>query len=393
MQQEVTLIATSAFGLEAITAMELKRLGFQNTITENGKVTFQGDLSAIPYANLWLRTADRVLLKIGEFKATTFEELFQETKKLPWHLYLPENAAFPVSKAKSVKSKLFSLSDCQAIVKKAIVESLKTHYGVDWFSEEGPLYPIMVSILKDTVTLTIDTSGTGLHKRGYRQSQTFAPIKETLAAGLIYISKWHPDRTLYDPFCGSGTIPIEAAMIGRNIAPGLNRHFAFEEWSFVPKELLKEEKVKALKKIDQERELNILASDKDYKAIKIASENAFQAGVDDVIKFQKLDFKDFSSKKKYAYVITNPPYGERLGEKEEAKALYTLMGKILRPYEDTWSICAITSHEEFEKCYGEKGKNRKLYNGKLKTYFYQYIGPIPPKKKENDAPREEKDKE
>lgn len=373
-------IATTAFGLESVTASELRRMGFQDLRTENGKITFKTDLRGMVKANLRLRTADRVLLKMGEFKATTFDSLFEGTKRLDWAEWISEDGKFPVSKAKSVKAVLYSLSDSQAIVKKAVVESLKEFYDVNWFLENGKdEYSIMVSNLKDTVTLTIDTTGIGLHKRGYRQNQNSAPIKETLAAAMVLLSKWHPDRTLYDPFCGSGTIPIEAAMIGMNMAPGINRTFAFQNWSGYLNELFKEERRLAMAEIDHEKTLHIEASDIDYFSIKMAKENAENMGVDHQINFQKLDFKDFSSKKKYAYVITNPPYGERMGEKKECEALYRMMGEKFLP-NTTWSMNVITSHEGFEKLFGLKGKNRKLYNGKIKTYYYQYLGPVPPRK-------------
>ncbi len=380
LNKQYQFIATSAFGIESITAKECKRLGFHDVHVDNGKIYFKTDLRGMVKANLWLRTADRVLLVVGEFTARTWDELFEKTKKLPWSHYITRDGVFPVSKAKAVKATLFSLSDSQAIVKKAVVESLKKDYNTSWFDENGEdTYSILVSNLKDTVTLSIDTSGIGLHKRGYRAKQNSAPIKETLAAALIILSKWHPDRTLYDPFCGSGTIPIEAAMIGMNMAPGINRTFAFQKWSDTLKQLHIEERRFALQQINYDRNLTIIGSDNDYFSIKMAEENAMNMGVEEAVSFQKLDFEDFSSKKKYAYVITNPPYGERMSEHLECERLYKLMGNKFLP-NTTWSMNIITSHEGFEAIFGLKGKNRKLYNGKIKTYYYQYLGPVPPRK-------------
>jgi putative N6-adenine-specific DNA methylase len=369
------LIATSAFGLEAIVAKELKDLGYNNLTVENGKVTFISDEAGICNTNLWLRCADRVYLKIGEFKATTFEELFQQTKALPWANYLPENANFPVADAKSVKSKLFSLSDIQAIVKKASVESMKETYFKEWFSEDGSKYPIHVSILKDNVTISIDTSGTALHKRGYREKGSRAPLKETLAAAMIKISGWTPDKQLIDPFCGSGTIPIEASLIGRNIAPGLNRTFISQEWDIIDKDIWKAARKKAYEAIDYDIELQIHGSDIDGRVVSIAKENSENAGVDDCISFQKLPMNEISSKRKNGFIICNPPYGERLNEKIEVEALYKEMGNTFNKF-NNWSYYVITSHEKFEKCFGKKSnKNRKLYNGRIKCYYYQYFSP------------------
>lgn len=374
------LIATSAFGIESIVAKELKALGYKDLTVENGKVTYLSDEEGICNSNIWLRCSDRIYLKIGEFKATTFEELFQQTKALPWANYLPENANFPVADAKSVKSQLFSLSDIQAIVKKATVESMKETYNNEWFPEDGSKYPIHVSILKDIVTISINTSGPALHKRGYREKGSEAPLKETLAAALLKISGWTPDNQLLDPFCGSGTIPIEAALIGRNIAPGLNRHFISEEWDIIPKDTWKKVRKKAYEAIDYNRELNIQGSDIDGRVIGIASENAIEAGVDDCIHFQRNPMNTTSSKKKYGYIICNPPYGDRLNEKKEVEALYKEMGTTFKKL-DTWSYYVITSHEKFEQCFGKKSdKNRKLYNGRIKCYYYQYFAPKPNKK-------------
>ncbi len=375
------LIATAAFGIEAVVAREIKELGYENVVVENGRVTFTGNEEAICRSNLWLRCADRLYLKVGEFTATTFEELFQQVKALSWENYLPIDANFPVN-AKSVKSKLFSLSDIQAISKKAVVESMKETYMQDWFEETGSKYPIMVSILKDKVTVSIDTSGVGLHKRGYREVGSEAPLKETLAAAMIKISRWRPDRALIDPFCGSGTIPIEAALIGRNIAPGLNRGFISEEWDMIPKELWKKVKKEAYEAIDHDIELNISGYDIDGRVTNIAMNNAIEAGVDDCIHFQRRSVNELSSKKKYGYIVCNPPYGERLSEKKEVENLYKEMGRVFTNL-DTWSYYVITSHEEFQQCFCKKAdKNRKLYNGRIKCYYYQYFGPRPPRRRE-----------
>ncbi|MCR1898975.1 class I SAM-dependent RNA methyltransferase [Irregularibacter muris] len=381
---KIELVATSTFGLESIVAQEIKDLGYEDVQIENGRVTFVADEAAIPKANYWLRTADRVFVKMGEFKALSFEELFEKTKSLPWEDWIPEDGKFPIYKAKSVKSKLFSLSDCQSIVKKAVVEKLKEKHKIQWFEESGAEYPIQVAILKDVVTLLIDTSGEGLHKRGYRAHGNEAPIKETLAAALILLSRWKPSRELADPLCGSGTILIEAAMIGRNIAPGLQRHFVSESWNRVPKELWKQAKVEAMKAIDVDSDFRLLGSDIDPKALRQARQNAEMAGVDDCVYFQKLSVEEFKSRKKYGVIITNPPYGERLGEKKEVEDLYRMMGKAFRDL-DSWSYFIITAHQDFEKLFGKKSdKNRKLYNGRLLTYLYQYFGPLPPRReKEN----------
>jgi len=377
--EKIQLIATSTFGLEAVVKREVQKLGYTDISVENGKVTFECDESAIPRANLWLRTADRVLLKMGEFKALTFEELFEKTKALPWDEWITEDGEFTVT-GKSVNSKLFSISDCQAIVKKAVVEKLKSKYNTEWFREDGPKFTIQVALLKDIATLTINTSGEGLHKRGYREESVEAPIKETLAAAIVQLSYWYPDRILLDPFCGSGTIPIEAAMIGKNIAPGLLRSFASEEWPRVGKELWKEAKAEARRSIKQDIELNILASDIDEKAVEIASTNAYEAGVDDCIKFEVRDVLNIESNEEYGIIICNPPYGERLGEREEVEELYRNMGKSFNKL-DSWSTYVITSNEYFEGLFGRKAdRKRKLYNGRIKVDYYQFYGPRPPKK-------------
>lgn len=374
------IIATSAMGLEALVAKEVRSLGYECEV-ENGRITFKGDEAAITRANLWLRTADRIKIKIGEFKVTTFDELFEKTKALPWENFLPENAEFPVT-GKSVKSKLFSVSDCQAIVKKAIVERLRTAYKKSgWFEENGPLYKIEVSLLKDTALLSIDASGSGLHKRGYRAGQGEAPIKETLAAALVMLTNWTSDKPFVDPFCGSGTIPIEAALIGQNIAPGFNRDFVSESWHWISKKVWDEARVEAEDLANYDQPLDITGSDIDHRMVKIAEENAFEAGLGDLVTFKQMQVSDFTTTKEYGVIVGNPPYGERLGEKEAVQKMYEAMGKALLPL-DTWSIYILTSDEDFEKFYGKPAtKKRKLFNGFIRTDYYQYWGKRPPREK------------
>ncbi|TYQ16170.1 UNVERIFIED_CONTAM: putative N6-adenine-specific DNA methylase [Acetivibrio alkalicellulosi] len=374
--KQIELIATSAAGVEAMVKSEVTKLGFKDIHTENGKISFKGDISSIPKANIWLRCADRVLLKIGEFKALSFEELFEKTKALPWDEWISIDGKFTVL-GKSVKSKLFSISDSQAIVKKAVVEKLKSKYNVEWFKETGAEYTIQVSLLNDIATLTIDTSGTALHKRGYREKNITAPIKETLAAAMIMVSYWNKNKTLLDCFCGSGTIPIEAALIGKNIAPGLNRTFASQEWSVISQDIWKQERRDALKSIDQNLNLSIYASDINPEAIEVSKENAYKAGVDDCIKFFTSDFKDVKIKDQYGVIISNPPYGERISEKKDVENLYRVLGQTLSNY-STWSKYILTSVEKFESLYGKKAdKKRKFYNGNIKVDYYQYFGPKP----------------
>ncbi len=373
----IELIATSTFGLEAVVKREVINLGYPDLLTEDGRITFSADISAIPKANLWLRTADRVLLKMGQFRALSFEELFENTKALPWDEWITEDGRFTVT-GKSVKSKLFSVPDCQAIVKKAVVEKMKLKYKKDWFSESGPEFTIQVSLLKDTATLTIDTSGTGLHKRGYRSKAVEAPLKETLASALVQLSFWNKDRLLVDPFCGSGTIPIEAALIARNIAPGLSRSFASEEWPRVGKTLWKQARVDALKAIDQHSRIRIVGSDIDKNAIRTARQNAANCGVDDCIEFRAMPFSQLSTDENYGVVVTNPPYGERMGQTQQARELYKDMGNKFRD-NLTWSVYVITSEEDFESLYGRQAdRKRKLYNGRIKVDYYQFYGPKPP---------------
>ncbi len=374
------MIATAAFGIEAIVGQELKALGFEDVTVENGRCFFTADEAGICKANLWLRSAERVFLHVGTFKARTFTELFDHVEALPWEDFIPENGKFPVN-AKSVKSKIFSLSDIQSISKKAIVKRLGKEYGISWFEETGAEFPIHVAFLKDEVTVSIDTSGTGLHKRGYRAVGNEAPLKETLAAALVKISRWKPFIPLIDPMCGSGTILIEAAMIARNIAPGLNRKFISESWPFIPENEWKRVRQEAYQAIDLDTPLNIQGFDIDQRSVKIAMQNAEKAGLEEDIHFQVRDAKDISSSKQYGYIITNPPYGERLSDQKQVEKVYRMMGQAYGRL-DTWSVYVLTSHEQFERAYGKKStKNRKLYNGRIKTYFYQYFGPKPPRRK------------
>ncbi|MCH6268181.1 MULTISPECIES: THUMP domain-containing class I SAM-dependent RNA methyltransferase [Neobacillus] len=376
------IIATAAMGLEALVAQEVRALGYDCQV-DNGKVIFSGDEYAIARSNLWLRTADRIKIIVGEFKAYTFDELFEKTKALPWEQFLPEDAEFPVL-GKSVKSKLFSISDCQAIVKKAIVERLKQKYKKTWFDENGALYRIEVALLKDTATITIDSSGTGLHKRGYRADQGAAPLKETMAAALIMLTNWRPDRPFIDPFCGSGTIPIEAALIGQNIAPGFNRDFVSEGWNWMPSRVWDEVRTEAEDLAKYDTPLDISGSDIDHRMVKMAQENAFEAGFGDLIQFKQMQVKDISTKKEYGVIIGNPPYGERLGEKAEVEQMYREMGQAFRPL-DTWSIYILTSNEDFEQLYGKPAtKKRKLFNGFIKTDYYQYWGKRPSRQNDNN---------
>lgn len=376
---KIDLIATTTFGLEAVVKREIQSLGFENIKTFDGRVEFTGDERAIVKSNLWLRCAGRVWVKVGEFTADTFDSLFEQTKALPWGDWIPEDGKFTVV-GKSVKSKLFSVPDCQAIVKKAVVEKMKTKYDVDWFDETGAEYTIQVGILKDVVTLAIDTSGSGLHKRGYRENAMIAPLKETLASAMVQLSFWRKDRILLDPFCGSGTIPIEAAMLARNIAPGLGRKFASEGWERIDPKIWKEERKAAYQAIDYDIVPELYGSDIDEDAIKIAEENAVKAGVDDCITFEVKSCKDIVLPGDYGVLITNPPYGERIGELKEVEDLYRALGAIMKG-NPTWSTYLITSMEYFETLFGRKAdKKRKLFNGRIKTDYYQFEGPRPPKK-------------
>lgn len=373
-------IAPCHFGMEAILKREIQNLGYPIIESTDGRITFGGKEDAIARSNIFLRTTERILLKVGRFKAETFEELFEKTKQIPWENYIPKDGKFWVAKATSIKSKLFSPSDIQSIMKKAIVERLKTIYGVSWFEEDGASYPIRITFLKDEITIGIDTSGESLHRRGYRRFASKAPITETLAAALIMLTPWNKDRILVDPFCGSGTIPIEAAMIGANIAPGINRSFISEEWThLISKKVWYAAIEEANDRILHDVEMNIQGYDMDGEIIKAARENAKLASVDHLIHFQQREVKELKNPKKYGFIITNPPYGERLEEKENLPSLYKEMGVAFKEL-DSWSYYVITSFEEAEKYMGRKAdKNRKIYNGMIKTYYYQFLGPKPPR--------------
>lgn len=373
-------IAPCHFGLESVLKQELADLGYEIVQVEDGRVTFTGDEHAFCRANIGLRTAERILWKIGSFKALTYDELFEKTKALPWADILPADSKFWVAKATSVKSALFSPSDIQSIMKKAIVESMKESYHIAWFPETGNEYPIRVSALKDVFTIGIDTSGESLHKRGYRKLVGKAPISETLAAALISLTPWNKDRILVDPFCGSGTIPIEAALKGMRIAPGVNRHFQAEKFrERIPQKYWNEAREEAKSLELRDVKLEIQGFDIDRDAIKIARQNAEAAGVAGQIHFQVRPMQELSHPKKYGFIITNPPYGERLEEKAALPALYKDIGETFKKL-DTWSYYIITSYEDAERYIGRKAeKNRKIYNGMIRTYFYQYLGPKPPK--------------
>ena len=376
------LVAPCHFGLEAVLKREIYDLGYEITQVEDGRVTFEGDAEAICRANVFLRTAERVLLLVGRFRATTFDELFEGVKALPWEEYLPKDAKFWVKKASSIKSKLFSSSDIQSIVKKAVVERLKREYGVEWFPEDGAAYPIRVFLLKDEVMVTLDTSGESLHKRGYRTMTSKAPLTETLAAALLMLTPWKADRIFVDPFCGSGTFPIEAAMMAANIAPGMHREFIAEQWTnLIDRKLWYETVEEAEEMVDTSVSVDIQGYDIDGEVVKAARENAKRAGVADMIHFQERQVSELRHPKKYGFIVTNPPYGERLEDKKDLPELYTQIGEAYRNL-DSWSMYMITSYEDTEKYIGRKAdKNRKIYNGMLKTYFYQFMGPKPPKRK------------
>lgn len=375
------LIAPCHFGLEAVLKKEILDLGYEISLVEDGRVTFIGDDEAICRANVFLRTAERVLLKAGSFKAETFEELFQGTRNIPWEDFIPEDGKFWVAKASSIKSKLFSPSDIQSIMKKAMVERLKNRYGVTWFPENGASYPLRVFLYKDMVTVGIDTSGESLHKRGYRTLTSKAPITETLAAALILLTPWNRDRILVDPFCGSGTFPIEAAMMAANMAPGMNRSFLAEEWrNVIKRKCWYEAMDEAGDLVEEDVQVDIQGYDVDGDIVKAARSNAQSAGVEHMIHFQRRPVSAMSHPKKYGFIISNPPYGERIEEKENLPALYREIGERFAAL-DSWSMYLITSYEDAQKYIGRKAdKNRKIYNGMLKTYFYQFMGPRPPRR-------------
>ena len=373
------LIAPCHFGLEAVMKREILDLGYEVSQVEDGRVTFIGDAEAVCRANIFLRTTERILLKVGSFKAETFEELFQGTRAIPWEQYIPRDGKFWVAKASSIKSRLFSPSDIQSIMKKAMVERMKGAYGITWFPEDGASYPLRVFLYKDVVTVAMDTSGDSLHKRGYRTLTSKAPITETLAAALLMLTPWKPDRILVDPFCGSGTIPIEAAMMAANMAPGMNREFLAEDWkNLIPKKCWYEAMDEANDLVKNDISVDIQGYDIDGEIVRAARANAAAAGVDHLIHFQQRPVSQLSHPKKYGFLITNPPYGERIEDKKNLPELYKTIGERFAAL-DSWSAYIITAYEDTERYFGRKAdKNRKIYNGMMKTYFYQFMGPKPP---------------
>ena len=378
------LIVPCHFGLEAVMKKEILDLGYEVSQVEDGRVTFIGDAEAICRANIFLRTTERVLLKVGSFHAETFEDLFQGTRAIPWEEYLPKDAKFWVAKASSIKSKLFSPSDIQSIMKKAMVERMKKAYGIEWFPENGASFPLRVFLHKDTVTVALDTTGESLHKRGYRTLTSKAPITETLAAALIMLTPWKSDRILVDPFCGSGTFPVEAAMIAANMAPGMNREFLSEDWKhLIPRKCWYDAMDEANDLVDLSVQTDIQGYDIDGDIVRAARANAKAAGVDELIHFQQRSVSDLSHPKKYGFLITNPPYGERIEDKKNLPELYKTIGERFAEL-DSWSAYIITAYEDTERYFGRKAdKNRKIYNGMMKTYFYQFLGPKPPRKRED----------
>ena len=381
-----TFVAPCHFGLESVLKRELQDLGCEISLVEDGRVTFRGSMDTLCRANIFLRTAERVLLQAGRFRAESFDELFENIKAIPWEEYIPADGKFWVTKATSVKSRLFSPSDIQSIVKKAMVERLKQRYGVSWFPESGASYPVRITFLKDEAVVGIDTSGESLHRRGYRKLASKAPITETLAAALLMLTPWRGDRILVDPFCGSGTFPIEAAMMAAHMAPGVNRSFAAEEWkNLVDRKLWYEAVTEANDLLDDTVETDIQGYDIDPDMVKAARENARDAGVDHLIHFQARPVSELRHPKKYGFLVTNPPYGERLEEKEALPALYREIGEAYGRL-DSWSMYLITAYEDAERYIGRKAdKNRKIYNGMLKTYFYQYLGPKPPRRQKQET--------
>lgn len=376
------LVVPCHFGLEAVLKREIYDLGYEISRVEDGRVSFIGDAEAICRANIFLRTAERVLIEVGRFSAVTFEELFQGIKNIPWEEYIPENGKFWVKKASSIKSKLFSPSDIQSIAKKAMVERMKVSYKKEWFEEDGEPYPVRIFLLKDEVMVALDTSGDSLHKRGYRTMTSKAPLTETLAAALLLLTPWKPDRILVDPFCGSGTFPIEAAMIAAGMAPGMNREFTAEKWTnLIEQKTWYETVQEAQEMVDLDVEVDIQGYDIDGEVVKAARENAKRAGVEHLIHFQQRPVDQLHHPKKYGFIVTNPPYGERLEDKADLPVLYGQIGKAYANL-DSWSMYLITSYEDAERYIGKKAdKNRKIYNGMIKTYFYQFMGPKPPKRR------------
>jgi putative N6-adenine-specific DNA methylase len=382
--KKLQLIATAPMGLEAIVAREIKELGYEDLMVENGRVTFTGDELAICRANLWLRTADRVLIKMGEFKATTFDELFEGTKALPWDEWIPENGEFP-AEGRSHKSQLSSVPACQGIVKKAMVEKMKLRYKREWFPEDGARYVAEVSLLNDVATLTLDTTGPSLHKRGYRKLVTEAPLKETMAAAMILLSRWKPDRPLYDPFCGSATIPIEAAMIGWNLAPGLRRSFPSEAWAAIGKERWEEARDEAFDLVRDDIPLDITGSDIDPNAIEVAQAALKASGLSGEIRLETIPVAKAHLRGDYGCVITNPPYGERIGDPEDVQKALRQLGSLTKAA-PTWSTFVLTPSKQLEHYLGRPAtKKRKLFNGRIECALYQYLGPLPPR---NSAPQD-----
>lgn len=381
MSNTIELMAPCHFGLESVLKKEIIDLGYDVSSVEDGRITFIGDAEAVCRANIGLRTAERILIKVGSFHAESFEDLFQGTKQIAWEDYIPQNGKFWVAKAASVKSALFSPSDIQSVMKKAMVDRMSQHYGISIFPEDGDSFPIRVFIMKDEVTVGIDTTGDSLHKRGYRKFTAKAPIAENLAAALIMLTPWRGDRILVDPFCGSGTFPIEAAMMAANIAPGAHRHFTAERWNhLIDTQIWKDSFEEAIEGEDLNIQCDIQGYDFDDEMVTIARQNAKLAGVDKLIHFQKRDVAALSHPKKYGFIITNPPYGERIMDKEDMAGLYTVIGERFKQL-DSWSLYMITAFDEAEKYIGRKAdKNRKIYNGMMKTYFYQFMGPRPPKR-------------
>ena len=379
--EKTELIAPCHWGMEAVLKREITDLGYEISRVEDGKVTFFGDARAVADANIFLRTADRILWKLGEIRAETFEELFEGTKAIPWERWIPANGKFWVTKATSVKSRLFSAPDIQSIMKKAMVERMKQHYGISWFPEDGASYPVQVTILKDVATICLDTTGVPLHKRGYRKMTVKAPVSETLAAGILLLTPWRRDRILVDPFCGSGTFPVEAAMIGANMAPGMNRSFLAQTWKeLVPASCWRQAFEEARDLVQPEGKMDIQGYDRDPLAIKAALENSRAAGTDRWIHFQQRPVSQLAHSGRYGFLVTNPPYGERLEEKDALPGLYRQLGERFAAL-DGWSLYLLTAYEDAERYIGRKAnKNRKIYNGMLRTYLYQFLGPKPPGK-------------
>ena len=379
--EKTELIAPCHWGMEAVLKREITDLGYEISRVKDGKVTFFGDARAVADANIFLRTADRILWKVGEIRAETFEELFEGTKAIPWERWIPANGKFWVTKATSVKSRLFSAPDIQSIMKKAMVERMKQHYGISWFPEDGASYPVRVTILKDVATICLDTTGVPLHKRGYRKMTVKAPVSETLAAGILLLTPWRRDRILVDPFCGSGTFPIEAAMIGANMAPGMNRSFLAQTWKeLVPASCWRQAFEEARDLVQPEGKMDIQGYDIDPLAVKAALENSRAAGTDRWIHFQQRPVSQLAHSGRYGFLVTNPPYGERLEEKEALPGLYRQLGERFAAL-DGWSLYLLTAYEDAERYIGRKAnKNRKIYNGMLRTYLYQFLGPKPPGK-------------